>query len=166
MDDLVSNDLRKTVRHPYLFTGCQYDAWPDADNIGNYTEEWKDRWKELSDSEILEKFSSDGSDFMYRGTDGYTGHREYSHWPCSILRAEEHPGRYTVRIHMSPLKYVEPDETPWSKNEVPRILTNFSQESIHYFVNPSAADQALPNAFRHSIGFPDDVFPKQWKNSG
>ena len=64
LDELVlSNDFCKTVHHCYLFTGCQYNAWPDIENIGNYTEQWKDdRWKELSDSsEILKKFSSDGS---------------------------------------------------------------------------------------------------------
>ena len=162
LDELVSNDLRKTVNHPYLFTGCQYNALPDAENIGNYTEEWKSVWKELSDSEILDKFSTDGSEFLYDDADGYVGHSEFSHWPCSILYAEEDQDRYTVRIHMSPLKDVEPDETPWNKNELPRILTNYSQESIHYFVNPSATDQSLPNAFRHSIEFPDHLFPKRW----
>ena len=164
LNDLISNDLRKTVHHPYLFTGCQYDAWHDVDNIGNYTKKWKNRWKELSDSEILEKFSSAGNDFLYPGIGGYESHDEYSHWPCSILHAEEQPGRYTVRIHMSPLKDVEPYETSWNKNEVPRILTNYSQESVHYFVNPSATDQTLPTAFRHSIGFPDNLFPDHWKN--
>ena len=162
----MSNDLRKTVHHPYLFTGCQYDARPDVENIGNYTKRWKGKWKQLSDQEILEKFSAPGADFVYQGKEGYKGHKEFSHWPCSVLYAEKEKGRYTVRIHMSPLKDVEPHDTSWNRNEVPRILTNYSQESIHYFVNPSATDQTLPNAFRHAIGFPENLFPKQWENLG
>lgn len=152
--------------HPYLFTGCQYNAWPDVEDVGNYTKRWKNRWKKLSDIEILETFSSAGEDFTYQSTDGYTSHAEFSHWPCSILYAEKERGRYTVRIHMSPLNYVEPNETPWNENHLPRILTNYSQDSIHYFVKPSATDQNLPNVFRHSIGFPENLFPNQWKNRG
>lgn len=166
LEELISNDLRKTVHHPYLFTGCQYDAWPDVQHIGNYTKKWKHKWKELSDSEILEKFSSPGDGFLYPDTGGYEDHEEYSHWPCSILHAEKQKGRYTVRIHMSPLKDVEPYETSWNKNEVPRILTNYSQESIHYFVRPSATDHIQPYVFRHSIGFPDSLFPNQWMIEG
>jgi hypothetical protein len=164
IDDLISGDLRKTVDHPYLFTGCQYDAWDDVSNIGNYTKKWKNKWKMLSDEKILETFASPGDGFVYDGNKGYADHEEYSHWPCSILKAEKQKGRYTIRINMSPLKGVEPSETSWNKNEVPRILTNYPQESVHYFVKASATDQMLPTSFRHSIGFPHKLFPKQWKN--
>ena len=118
----------------------------------------------MSDEKILETFASPGDGFVYAGNEGYVDHEEYSHWPCSILKSGKEKGRYTIRIHMSPLKGAEPSETSWNKNEVPRILTNYPQESIHYFVKPSATDQMLPNSFRYPIGFPHKLFPKQWKN--
>ncbi|KAG7362845.1 SET methyltransferase domain containing protein [Nitzschia inconspicua] len=175
MDEFVSGDLRKSVNHPYLFTGCQYwessaeeDSRDDDDDEGsrdlsvsNYTVPNK-RWKSMSDAEILETYSSPGTEFVY-GKGGYIDHEEHSHWPCSVIR-QESDGLYTVRIHQSPLRGAEPTETDWDKNDLPRILTNYSQNSIHYFVKPSAIDQKLPGVFRHPIGIPDAIFPKQWKN--
>jgi hypothetical protein len=169
LDEFLSGDLRKTVDHPYLFTGCQY--WEPSSteknsnsndaNYANYAEPNK-KWMEMSDEEILERYSNSGAEFVY-GKGGYVDHDERSHWPCSVIRQEEN-GLYTVRIHMSPLRGVEPATTEWNENDLPRILTNYRQESIHYFVKASAIDQKLPGVFRHPIGIPDDMFPKQWKN--
>jgi hypothetical protein len=162
MHDLISGDLRKVVDHPYLFTGCQFFISSKVDLKGNYTRA-NENWMDLSDREILETYSTPGDRFVY-GERGYVDHSEFSHWPCSVLRAEGKEGRYTVRIHKSPLRGLKVTEIPWDDNDVPRILTNYSQDSIHYFVNPSAIDQNLPNVFREPIGLPDNLFPKQWKN--
>jgi hypothetical protein len=162
MSELVSGDLRKEVDHPYLFTGCQY--WETNQGINsNFTEPNKS-WKKMSDADILATYSTSGKEFVY-DEGGYVDHEERSHWPCSVIR-EEAKGRYTVRIHMSPLRDVEPATTVWSENDLPRILTNYNQASIHYFVKASAIDQKLPEVFRHPVGIPDDLFPKQWKNLG
>jgi hypothetical protein len=152
--------LRKRVDHPYLFTGCQY--WEDSKHINtNFTKRNKN-WKQMSDADILATYSAPGNEFVY-GKGGFEDHDERSHWPCSVIR-QEADGRYTVRIHQSPLRGVEPETTKWSEKDLPRILTNYNQDSIHYFVKASAIDQKLPGVFRHPIGIPDEMFPKQWKN--
>lgn len=165
-DDFMSGDLRKVKKHPYLFIGCQYWEAEETEKTGsvtssNYTTP-NDDWKKMSDQEILETYSSSGEKFVY-GPEGYADHYEHTHWPCTVIRQEEY-GRYTVRIHKSPLRGAKPSSTAWSENGLPRILTNYSQGSIHYFVIPSAIDQKLPGVFRHPIGIPEDIFPEQWKN--
>lgn len=160
-DDFISGDLRETVNHPYLFTGCVYGDEQSSIRNSNYTRPNKG-WKNLSDVEILETYATSGEPFVYE-TEGYARHYERSHWPCSVLY-QETEGKYTVRIHQSPLRGVEPSTTDWDENEVPRILTNYSQASIHYFVKASKIDQNLPLVFRQPIGLPDGMFPDIWKN--
>jgi hypothetical protein len=90
---LVTGDLRKVSEHPYLFTGCQFRRQPPVKQL----DIWKNKdpsWVELSDKEILKRFSIDGSKF--RGN--YTTHSDRSHVPCSVIREDEN-GSYTVRIH-------------------------------------------------------------------
>lgn len=41
---------------------------------------------------------------------------------------------------------------------------NVPRSAIAFFDKPGRTDIHLPNAFRHVIGFPDDMFPEQWKN--
>jgi SET domain len=155
-DVLMSGDLRKRVNHPYLFAGCQYSSHDDVDNSGNYTKPNKD-WTKLSDEKILATYASDGDEFGY-DYGKYADHRDKSHWPCSVIRAEAEKGRYTVRIHPSPLVS---DDPVWKRNKLPRILTGYRQDSIHWFVSPDATDQRNPHAFRHHVGFVE--FPDQWK---
>ena len=156
LDILVAGDLRKKAEHPYLFTGCQYYE-TDQDKHKVYKNKDPD-WDKLTDDELLERFADDGSEYRY-GRKGYTKHSDASHWPCSVLREEEN-GSYTVRVHQNPWE----DSLPWDENDLPRILTNYPRESIHYFVQPLASDQHLPNAFRFPIGIRDDMFPDHWKN--
>jgi hypothetical protein len=115
----------------------------------------------LTDEEILETYSTDGSRFVYPGK-GYRNHRDTSHWPCAVLMQEDNSRRltYTVRI----LDHPGQMRQPWSKNDVPRILTKYPRDSIHYFVHPYESDQHLPGVFRHPMGFRKDQFPEQWKN--
>ena len=156
-DFLVSGDLRKRLKHPYLFAGCQYFLFDDVDNGVNYTEP-NEGWKNLTDQEILETYGSSAKESGYRHGK-YSGHKDRSHWPCSIVRAESDREHYTVRIHASPLI----SDTPaWKANKLPRFITGYPKELIHWFVNPQATDQRLPNAFRMSPSFPG--WPKQWKN--
>lgn len=37
-------------------------------------------------------------------------------------------------------------------------------EAFVFVYKPYASDMHLPNAFRHSIGIPDDIFPEKWMN--
>lgn len=159
LDILVSGDLRKDVRHPYLFTGCQYYA-SEQDEHRVYTKDYPD-WRNLGDDAILKRFADDGSEYGYDKSNGYTTHGDASHWPCSVLRRDDNDGSsYTVRIYQNPWE----DRLPWDEHDVPRILKNYRRESIHYFVQPRASDQHLPNAFRYPIGMKDDMFPDHWKD--
>jgi hypothetical protein len=124
---------------------------------------------------VLNRFAGDdGAQFGDFESITTTG-GNLGYWPCSVLVQEESNDEdenededddgisgdtYTVTIHQSDFY----DPTPWSNNELPRILYNYPREAIRYFVRPYASDQHLPNAFRHSIGIPDAIFPPQWKN--
>lgn len=152
--DLISGNLRKVVDHPYLFTGCQYYR-RSRDNADVY-EEQRD-WKSMADDQILDLYSDDGAEYTY-GHGGYQRHSDTSHWPCSVIR-QQPDGSYTVRLHQSPLR----SRTAWAKSGMPRILTHYPKASIHYFVKSLVSDQFLPGVFRHPMGFPDDLFPMQWK---
>lgn len=161
---LVSGDLRKTVDHPYLFAGCQYYSQPTVDLLGNYARP-NANWTALTDAEILRLYAGPSDDYSYETERGYTDHHEYSHWPCSILREEAEEGMYTVRIHQTPLNGKSVMQTAWESNDVPRILTGYSQANIHWFVRPDATDQySIPNVFRQAVGLPDHLFPEQWRN--
>jgi hypothetical protein len=39
------------------------------------------------------------------------------------------------------------------------------RSAIVFYDKPGRTDIHLPNAFRHVIGIPDDIFPNQWKNN-
>jgi hypothetical protein len=156
---LVSNNLREIPGHPYLFTGCQYKTGSDfvtnKDNDGTWDQP-NSKWKKLSDARILKLYADDGS--FYEG--GYSYHGDRTYWPCSILRKEANDDSYVVRIH----QHKRHDQQKWDENDLPKLLTNYPRESIHYFVKPYASDQNLPGVFRHAIGIRDEIFPTQWKN--
>ena len=154
LEFLVTGDLRKVSDHPYLFTGCRFRL----NNKTEQDEKWVNDpgWVDMNDEEILKRFAKNGS--IFKGN--YTTHSDRSHWPCSVLREEDN-GSYTVRIH-NRLGNTPPPK--WEKNNLPRLLTNYPREGIHYFVQPYASDQNLPGVFRHPIGINDDIFPEKWKN--
>jgi flavodoxin len=154
LDEFVTDDLRKTTNHSYLFTGCQY--WPSDEDENDVYHQYEE-WKSWDDDKILKTYSFNGAgDSMYYSD--YSRHYDHAFWPCSIL--EKTKKSYTVRIHQSEFN----DEQPWSYNNVPRILTDYPREAIHYFVKPRMSDQRLKGVFRHSIGIPDIMFPGHWKN--
>lgn len=41
---------------------------------------------------------------------------------------------------------------------------NVPRSALSFFDKPGRTDMHLPNAFRHAIGIPDEIFPEQWKN--
>jgi len=162
LDDFVSGDLRKIVNHPHIFTGCRYglSSWDQHDvfRVPNKS------WMEMEDRDILGRYSDPGSSYFEvrrKEPRTYAYHSDESYWPCSVLRREQ-DGYYTVRIHPAPWA---PESIPWYENDLPRLLTNYSREMMHYFVVPFDSDQHLPGAFRHPIGdIRDEIFPPQWKN--
>ena len=148
----ISGDLRKSVDHPHLFTGCRY--WTTDWEEHEVFAEANPTWNQLSDEDLLEMYADSGNE--YDGS--YLRHSDRVHWPCSVLK-DDQDGTYTVRIHQSDWY----EETPWHVKELPRLLKKYPRSSIHYFVKPYHGDNHLKSAFRHPIGIPDEILPKQWK---
>jgi len=159
LDELMSGDLRETVDHPYLFTGCQYEE-SHFDEHPVYTDTARPGdWRDMGDNEIMSLYS-DPFEILDLDVQHYAIHRDGTHWPCTVIGPDDENGwTYTVRIHPSPYSY-----PPWEKYNKPRLIRNYPLEAIHYFVRRFQSDQHLPNAFRHPIGIRDEIFPPQWKN--
>lgn len=134
-----------------VITGCLYEA--DYEFSYEKHEVGYDL-SALSDEALLERFSSDGSHFVWKET-----HIFPRFWPCSILSGNEDDG-YTVQIFQASWEY----DTPWTERGLPFSLTNFPGESIRFFNKQGYSDQHLINSFRHYIELPDVIFPDQWKN--
>lgn len=173
LDSFVSDDLRFEIDHPHLFSACAY--WPTEFDDDEVWQEKDMALENMSNEELLEKLSDDGS--IYK--ENYLTHPDGAYWPCHLLlkedhsvddgedggdkaSREDHPVTYTVRILQR--EHSEHGEMPWAENEMPRYLTNYPKESIRIFPKPYSSDQHLPNAFRYYIPIPDDTLPDQWKN--
>lgn len=153
-DYFVSGDLRRYMEHPHVYTACHFwetELW-ERDFFHQYTD-----WYELSDDEILQYFGADGSQYVGANTTTVGG---TTYWPCTIHQANASAATYTVRVWQGLVH----NTAPWVMSHVPLFLTNYPRDSIRYFVSPFEGDQHLPNAFRHFVGIPDDIFPSQWKN--
>jgi len=108
-------------------------------------------WKELSDAEIIQLHSKPGE--YHDKSDDKCTTKSMTYWtyePCKIY-FNNNNFLFTVGIF--------PDE-----NSPPLVFTEYPGSSIKFSSKIYSSDQHLPNAFRHPIGFPDDLFPTQWKN--
>jgi hypothetical protein len=148
MEDVV-NSLRTELElkdHPYpenLFTSCFY-RYADHKN------------------EAEKNSGADGvTTFRWDMTRGLFDLRNLR--PCKILQREQDPKQgtlFTVRIL---------NRYGLAKNErIPRggvhIVTHVPRRAIRFSDKIYTTDQHLENAFRHEIGIPDDIYPKQWKD--
>ena len=98
---------------------------------------------------------------FYDGTlDHFLWKTDLPWWPCTILRyrLDEKTGDYLYTVRLVGLD--EDGETETSSalvDDVPRL-------AIHFVDKPFTSDQHLPNAFRHDIRIPDNIFPVAWRN--
>jgi hypothetical protein len=49
-------------------------------------------------------------------------------------------------------------------NNSPQLMRDVPREAFVFVDRPYTSDMALPNAFRHDIRIPDEIFPEAWKN--
>jgi hypothetical protein len=154
----ISGDLRRVVKHPYLFPGCLYET--SRDDSRRWYQLKTSNWRNMSDEQILLRYGSDGSRFMHQYENGYASHHDRSHWPCSVLKKQS-DDRYIVQIHHAPFAT---RKQLWHKKNLPRMLYSYPRESIHFFVHPQTSDQHLSGVFRHPIGIRDEMFPEHWRN--
>lgn len=92
--------------------------------------------------------------------DHYLWKTDMPWWLCSILRTrmDDVTGDYLYAIHL----YEKSDDgttmtTSTLIEDVPRAV-------IHFVDKPYTSDVFLPNAFRHDIRIPDEIFPEAWRN--
>jgi SET domain len=81
-------------------------------------------------------------------------------WPCSILRyrMDNETGDYLYTIHL--YETTEDGTTITNSN----LIEDVPRAGIHFADKPYTSDVFLPNAFRHDIRIPDDIFPVAWRN--
>ncbi|CAB9510486.1 Guanylate cyclase [Seminavis robusta] len=76
-----------------------------------------------------------------------------SEWvPCEILR---------FRVVNNQMRYTAVARVDENKNEK---LTDAPKEAFKFLDNPYTTDMFLPNAFRHAMMIPDEMFPEYWMN--
>jgi hypothetical protein len=93
--------------------------------------------------------------------------------PCRILDRfwEEGSYWYTVQLEIWPDEDDDEDDQA-NKDETvdtePMVTwierTDVPRSAIRFFDRPGTTDLHLPNAFRHAIYIPDDMFPEQWRD--
>jgi len=78
--------------------------------------------------------------------------------PCEVISRDDSQQLYTVQLfnHWS----TDPNEVIFLYDDV--IVTNFPRRAITFADDLYTTDQFLPNAFRHPIMVPDDLFPRAW----
>lgn len=79
--------------------------------------------------------------------------------PCDVLRMryDGHRVLYTTVIKRL-------DTPNFLKNENYELMVDVPREAFFFVDQPYTSDTFLPNAFRHAIMIPDELFPEAWKN--
>jgi hypothetical protein len=82
--------------------------------------------------------------------------------PCRLLRKDMGAnGEVTYTAEMFNLNPVGEDNIPLGQKH---IVSGIPRTAIILTNKKYSSDQHLPNAFRHEIGIPDEIFPEQWMN--
>jgi len=105
-------------------------------------------WKELSDENLLQNYSVSYHDFALATW------RLQKDKSCQILFREVEDDNTTYTVLFS-----ESDDSVDTL-----IVTNYPEKHIALNMKPYSSDQHLPNAFRHPIGIPSEIFPVGWEN--
>jgi hypothetical protein len=81
------------------------------------------------------------------------------YYPCEVLRYEEVDDDIDEYIYTIVITKQEDDNEliNYLVEDVPRL-------AIRFVDAPYSIDMFLSNAFRHSIGIPDEIFPSAWRN--
>jgi hypothetical protein len=57
-----------------------------------------------------------------------------------------------------------PRTTNTNNNRAHQLVKDVPREAFQFVNRPYTSDMLLPNAFRHDIRIPDEIFPERWKN--
>ena len=83
--------------------------------------------------------------------------------PCKVLDREKLANDQWAYKIMMKNRYGLPKEEIIPKGEL-HVVVGVPRGAIRFTDKMYTTDQHLPNAFRHEIGIPDSIFPKQWKD--
>jgi hypothetical protein len=95
-------------------------------------------------------------------------------WPARILErtVTKDSHYYTIEIGVPPKRVLEGiDQRSMGMNRNIEADLNWIRRekvpraAIAFFDKAGQTDMHLPNAFRHIIGIPESIFPRQWKNT-
>jgi len=79
--------------------------------------------------------------------------------PCHIVARDDAKMLYMAVMRNAP--YTK-DEEMIPKEIGNHFVSHIPRQAIRFVDKPYTTDQHLPNAFRHFIGIPDDIFPPSW----
>jgi hypothetical protein len=116
-----------------VFLTCKYWFHDEGSNSG-----------EQNSSPIVREFKEEA---------GYNDIR-----PCEVISRDDDQQLYTVQLFNHEL--TDPNDIIFLYEDV--IVTNFPRHAMTFADDFYTTDQYLPNTFRHSIMFPDDMFPRAW----
>lgn len=130
-----------------------------ADNKYKYIVEDKELWNKLDETQkerVRRKYSeSAASETKGSVRGGASGERD--------------PSLYTVVV-TTKVEDNDDDEEDEGDDDRPRprhkrvTVTNVPRRGLRFEDLSYTTDQFLPNAFRHDIRIPDEIFPEAWKN--
>mmetsp|Transcript_7229 Transcript_7229/g.16988 ORF Transcript_7229/g.16988 Transcript_7229/m.16988 type:complete len:436 (-) Transcript_7229:69-1376(-) len=84
-------------------------------------------------------------------------------YPCEILeRAKGDAGSYMYTVKLTTEPHNQYD-TEFESSET-LVVNNVPRDAIRFFDIPSTSDIHLRDAFRYSIGLPDELMQEAWKN--
>ncbi len=83
--------------------------------------------------------------------------------PCNVMSREKMPNGHWIYTVQMKNRAGLPKEEFIPKGEL-HVVSNVPRGAIRFTDKVHSTDQHLPNAFRHEIGIPDDIFPSQWKD--
>lgn len=84
-------------------------------------------------------------------------------YPCEILerlKGDSTEYIYTVKMTTEPHNLYDAE---FDSSET-LVVDNVPRNAIRFFDIPRTSDIHLPDAYRHSIGLPDELMPEAWKN--
>lgn len=139
--DALNANKEKHVRTVYELL---HDPYPEGVRLKcELCFQWKSKWrKDLGNHAALVKYVQD---------------EDQQQQDCDLLRRDDVNGTmfYTAVLIE---KHANGTDKPGNKLERVPI------EAFTFVHKPYASDMHLPNAFRHPIMIPDEIFPEKWKN--
>jgi len=105
---------------------------------------------------------------LKKGPQNVTWYPKDYGFPCRVLDRFMENGTVLYTIELEIKREYEKPVGKKKKKEEPKVTwmqqTDIPRSGMAFFDVPGTTDLHLPNAFRHSIGIPDDILPDHWRD--